>query len=71
MTTEKAKGKRCECPLEGNGNMPESMYSEDEQIGRIHKPNECKCTAGLKQYIRRGKKIWLCSCCYMPGDEEL
>lgn len=61
---------RCECPYEGTG-MPEWMYSKEELPGRVHEANRCPCTAGLKQYKRDGKLIWLCSCCNMPSDIEV
>lgn len=67
----KQKKIRCECDLEAYGNRPASEYNEEEQIGRIHKPNECKCTAGLRKYIRNGKIIYLCSCCVLFTDKEM
>ena len=63
---------KCECPFKGNApSYMEDFYSEEEKIGMNHKPNECKCTNDLKQYIRNGKKIWLCSCCCLFGDKEV
>jgi ribosomal protein L37AE/L43A len=61
---------RCECPDDAIG-MPESLYSEEELPGRVHKANKCPCTAGLRKYLRDGKEIWLCSCCNMPGDNVI
>jgi hypothetical protein len=36
----------CECPVEGTGGAPESMYSKEELPGRVHDPGQCHCTAG-------------------------
>jgi len=36
-----------------------------------HKPNECLETRYLKQYIRDGRKIWLCSNCCLSSDKEV
>ena len=57
--------KKCECDTKGvlSEGMT-SMYDEKKELPFVdHKPNECKCTNELKQYIRDGKRIWLCSCC--------
>ena len=63
---------KCECNRTGNVSPErESMYSNKEKSGMNHKPGECKGTNEVKLYLRRGKKIWLCSCCSMPGDEEI
>lgn len=64
---------KCKCPDDSSNNwQSESMYLPEERIGMKHKPNECKCVHGLRQYLRRGKKIWLCSCCNIGGiDEEI
>lgn len=63
--------RRCECPETGTGDAPEWMYSKEELIGRVHKPNKCKCVVELKLYKRNNKKLWLCSYCFMPGDVEV
>ena len=61
---------RCECPERSRVSKHfEFMYSEEEKIGMNHEPNECKCKNDLKQYIRKGKKLWLCSCCELLEDE--
>lgn len=71
---EKNKTKhKCECPGDNmkNFNSP-GLYLEEEKIGMYHKPNKCKGTTGLKKYLRRGKEIWLCSCCNIFRlDEEV
>lgn len=63
--------KKCQCDLDSSNNPnPAKMYSEKEKIGMYHKPNECKCTNGLKKYLRKGKKIWLCSCCNLEDEDK-
>jgi hypothetical protein len=63
---------KCQCPETGNVSPEdEFMYSKEERTGMNHKPNECKGTNDLKLYERNGKKIWLCSCCFIPGDTEI
>lgn len=64
---------RCECPYdEVISKDRECLYSDEEKKnGLNHKANECKCTNDLKQYIRHGKAIWLCSKCHTFGDEEV
>lgn len=62
---------KCECPKRGNPKAEmEWMYSEEEKSGMNHKPGKCNGTNDIKQYSRNGKKLWLCSCCTMPGDKE-
>jgi len=42
----------------------EDEYDKELELPFVtHKPGECKCTNELKEYIRDGKKITLCSCC--------
>ena len=67
------KMSRCECPYnEVISKEREHLYSDEEKVnGLNHKANECKCTNNLKQYIRCGKIIWLCSKCHMFGDKEV
>lgn len=63
---------KCECPLEGNVSPSMvDMYSEEEKAGMYHKPNKCKGTHNLKKFRRGKKKLWLCSCCTLPGDIEI
>lgn len=63
---------KCQCPETGEVSPErESMYSEAEKSGMNHKPYECKGTNEVKQYERQEKKLWLCSCCNMPGDKEI
>lgn len=48
------------------------LYHPTKELPFVnHKPNECKCTNDLKQYIREDKKIWLCSCCCLAFDKEV
>ena len=48
------------------------MYDEEKELPFVvHEPNECKCTNELKQHVRNGKKVWLCSCCNLSTDEEV
>lgn len=61
--------KKCECPIKGSVPIErENEYSEEEKIGMNHEAGECKCTNDLKQYKRKGKNLWLCSCCNLQGD---
>ena len=47
------------------------MYDEKKELPFVnHKSGECKCTNKLTQYHKDGKKVWLCSCCYM-GEKEV
>ena len=64
---------RCECNMDSTLSPSEAYkYDEDTELPFVnHKPNECKCRNDLRQYIRDGKKIWLCSCCCLFGDEEI
>lgn len=59
------KGKKCEC--EGTGFLlpkTEELFDKKLELPFVnHEPGECKCTNDLKEYVRDGKKIWLCSCC--------
>jgi len=66
------KAPRCECPERANV-MPNMIdwYSKEEKLGMNHEPNKCLCINRLKQYKRRDKILWLCSCCHLPGDEEV
>ena len=61
---------KCECPYESFGNVPESMYAPEELSGRVHKKGECKGTHNIKKYLRKGKELWLCSCCCFGSDLE-
>ena len=61
---------KCECPYTSYAT-DKSWYSPEEYGGMVHKPNKCKGTNDLKEYIRDGKKLWLCSCCTMFGDVEV
>lgn len=64
---------KCECPETGVLRFGmESLYDEETELPFVkHEPNQCKCTNNLKQYIRKGKKLWLCSCCCLSGDIEV
>jgi hypothetical protein len=62
--------KRCECPRGQVQKGWEGLYNDEEKLGMNHEPNKCKCKNDLKEYIRNGKKIWLCSCC-MFDDKEI
>jgi hypothetical protein len=49
-----------------------SWYHQTLELPFVeHQPGECKCTHELKQYIRKGKTLWLCSCCTVSGDKEV
>jgi len=63
---------KCQCPK--NASVPkedEFMYAEEEKSGMNHKPGECKGTNKIALYKRGDKKLYLCSCCRLIGDEEL
>jgi len=64
---------KCECDEEGVLKLEtSSMYDKEKELPFVnHKPNECKCTNDLKQYIRNGKKVWLCSCCCLSSDDKI
>lgn len=64
---------KCECNKEGIlDNDLIKLYDPIKELPYVnHKPNECKCTNNIKQYIREGKKIWLCSCCCLHTDKLL
>ena len=65
--------KKCECDGEGvlDPEM-EDWYDSEKELPYVkHKPNECKCVNKLKYYIRKGKKILLCSCCCLSSDKEI
>ena len=70
-TVKKMQNKRCECNETGvlhDGTA--NMYDKVTELPFVaHEPNECKCTNELKQYIRDGKKLWLCSCCCLSTDK--
>ncbi len=63
---------KCECPERANVSPEdECLYSDEEKSGMNHEQGECKGTNDIKQYIRNGKKLWLCSCCNFMGDKEV
>jgi hypothetical protein len=63
---------RCECDKEGilRTGMGWKYDEKTERPFVNHKPGECKCVNDLKKYMRKGKVIWLCSCCTL-GNEEV
>ena len=68
--TAAAPVRKCECdqeslqyPLAGR-----SAYDPEEWASFGHKPGECRCTSGVKLYLRDGKPLWLCSACNCFGD---
>ena len=63
---------KCECPYnEFISKDRLNLYSKEELKEVNHKANNCNCKNNLKYYIRRGKKICLCSKCVMFGDKEI
>ena len=68
-----SKGRKCECDEEGVLKKELApLYDIENELPYVnHKPNKCKCKNDLKQYIRNGKKIWLCSCCCLSTDKEV
>jgi hypothetical protein len=57
--------RKCECDRDAN--VPkdiESMYDPIKELPYAnHKAGKCKCTNNIREYIRGGKKVYLCSCC--------
>lgn len=72
MATQNTKVVKCEC--DNMGVLQPGMsrwYDPKKELPFVnHEPGECKCTNELKQYVRNGKVIWLCSCCCCRGDVE-
>ena len=69
---KKKLGIRCQCPTKGY--VPEErmyMYSPEEKSGMNHSPGKCKGMNEIKLYERDGKKLFLCSCCHVFGDNLL
>jgi hypothetical protein len=64
---------KCECPKEAIGSSFSDMfgYEPEEEKARIHEANKCPGDYEVKHYLRKGKKLWLCSCCSMFGDIEI
>ena len=64
---------KCECEEEGILNpIVRHMYDKVSELPFVtHKPNECKCTNGLKRYIRKGKEVSLCSNCCIGSDKQI
>ncbi len=62
---------RCECPSKAEGGLGEFWYEPEEYKAMIHEPNECPGDYQVKQYIRAGELITLCSACCMPQDQEI
>lgn len=64
---------RCECPEEGVKNISmRGWYDQKNEWPFVkHKPGQCRCTNEIKLYERDGKRLWLCSNCYMSGDREV
>lgn len=61
--------KYCECPEIGELGCSILQYDAETEAPYVnHKPNECKCTNDLQLYNRKGKNIYLCSICNLPGD---
>lgn len=63
---------KCQCPEKGvTPPERESMYAPEEKSGMNHEPNKCNGTNEIKLYERDGRKLYLCSCCYLSGDKEI
>ncbi len=65
--------KRCGCPSKGvmypGQELEYNLITERPYVN--HEPGECKCTNDLALYEREGKKLWLCSCCWLSGDKRI
>jgi hypothetical protein len=65
-------GITCECPDNATGEgAPEWMYEPQELKARHHLAGKCPGDYNIKPYRRNGHVIYLCSCCDLPGDEEI
>lgn len=62
---------KCECDHTGilNPGMA-SWYDPVTELPFVkHEPDKCKCTNNIRLYVRKGKKVWLCSCCFLTSDK--
>ncbi len=63
---------KCEC--EKIGKLIEDyefLFDIEKELPFVnHLPNKCKCKNELQEYIRKGKKIILCSNCVLSGDKK-
>lgn len=62
---------KCQCPDDGILKAEIAfMYNPVTERPFVnHEPGKCKCSNEIKQYKRGKKKLWLCSCCHLSGDE--
>lgn len=63
----------CQCQEIGSAS-PSAEYHYDPETEWPfvnHEPGKCKCVKDLKEYIRDGEVIALCSCCCRWGDKEV
>jgi hypothetical protein len=64
---------KCDCQKEATL-VPgwEDLYDPVKELPFVnHRPGKCQCTNLLEQYILKGKKVWLCSCCIGQGEREI
>jgi hypothetical protein len=64
---------KCMCPAEGKlYPWTEKMYDEVTERPYVnHEPGQCLCQNELKLFMRGKKKLWLCSCCWLPDDKPV
>ena len=61
---------KCQCPVKSYTSPErEHEYLPEEKSGMNHEPNKCKGTNNIQLYERDGKKLYLCSCCYLSDDK--
>ncbi len=60
----------CECPNEGTGlALSLGFYYEEAEMKAVGHPlGECPGDSGVRQYIRDGETLYLCSSCSLSGD---
>ena len=64
--------KKCECNIDSFVEKERRHeYSKEEKAGMNHKAGKCKGTYKMEKYIRDGKEILLCNCCWFSGEEKI
>ena len=71
LIIEKEKLIKCECPERANAVGAEHLYSEEEKSGMNHEPNQCLGTNNIRKFKRGSRELYLCSCCFLSGDEKI
>lgn len=60
----------CECPEDAISSPISNLigYEPEEEKARAHAAGKCPGDYKVMLYDRRGKHLWLCSCCILIGD---